>query len=522
MPTFADEVVETSQTMGTGTYDLDGVRKSGYRLFPEAYGSGAKLCFVVRNKGNTKWEINRLGTLTHGTPVRLSRAVVLSTNGNAAVPWTNDDIALTIYVAPLAEVLELVLAGNAGTTRNPMLQGFALWPNTTAGASGRVPFTINPTGSAEKEVGAWEGTKSLFVANAPAPVRDVGAANSTIAATDRGWIVSHNTAAAVRTAGLPTAASLGEGFYAGVYADGALPVILQTTGGEAIDDCVVLPGQVTWLRSTGTKWVAQRGGSPTRRTRQTVWSGSRDANGLPNILPSSAGGLTLTAQNVSASLPLLVSAAGGLVDRNGYRLTAPSWAGLTNSATNFLYLVVGADGLHGGGERHRLPGLRDVHVEVELRGLAGVEAPHRAGDAQARARTPVRHRADGAEHLRRHLADAGIPVERVRRLWLHQANLNMNRTIARQAQAKAGLRRAGVDQLHAAAVLLSDEAMITATPITCHQTETLLTLATRGEEKMLIIECRKRMITNSRKVSARACSASARSSATSSTRAPAA
>ncbi|MBK7950454.1 MAG: beta-ketoacyl-ACP synthase III [Deltaproteobacteria bacterium] len=36
-----------------------------------------------------------------------------------------------------------------------------------------------------------------------------------------------------------------------------------------------------------------------------------------------------------------------------------------------------------------------------------------------------------AEHLRRHLADAGIPVERVRRLWLHQANLNMNRTIAK-------------------------------------------------------------------------------------------
>ncbi|WP_043284042.1 hypothetical protein, partial [Reyranella massiliensis] len=344
MPTFADEVVETSQTMGTGTYDLDGVRKSGYRLFPEAYGSGEKPSFVVRNKSNTRWEINRLGTLTHGTPVRLSRAVVLSTNGNAAVPWTNDDLPLTVYVASSAEVLELVLAGNAGTTRNPMLRGFALWPNTTAGASGRVPITINPTGSAEKEIGAWEGTKSLFVSNAPAPVRDVGAANSTVAATDRGWIVSHNTTAAVRTSGLPTAASLGEGFYVGVYADGALPVIVQTTGGEAIDDCVVPPGQVTWLRSTGTKWVAQRGAPAPRRRRQTVWSGSRDGNGLPNILPSSAGGLTLTAQNVSASLPLLVSAAGGLVDRNGYRLTAPSWAGLTNSATNFLYLVVGADG----------------------------------------------------------------------------------------------------------------------------------------------------------------------------------
>ena len=36
-----------------------------------------------------------------------------------------------------------------------------------------------------------------------------------------------------------------------------------------------------------------------------------------------------------------------------------------------------------------------------------------------------------ADHLRRHLADAGIPIEQVRRLWLHQANLNMNKTIVR-------------------------------------------------------------------------------------------
>lgn len=36
-----------------------------------------------------------------------------------------------------------------------------------------------------------------------------------------------------------------------------------------------------------------------------------------------------------------------------------------------------------------------------------------------------------AEHLRGHLADAGIALDSVRRLWLHQANLNMNRTIAK-------------------------------------------------------------------------------------------
>lgn len=35
------------------------------------------------------------------------------------------------------------------------------------------------------------------------------------------------------------------------------------------------------------------------------------------------------------------------------------------------------------------------------------------------------------EHLRGHLADAGIAVGEVKRLWLHQANLGMNRTIAK-------------------------------------------------------------------------------------------
>ncbi|MBY0396775.1 MAG: beta-ketoacyl-ACP synthase III [Thermoleophilia bacterium] len=44
-----------------------------------------------------------------------------------------------------------------------------------------------------------------------------------------------------------------------------------------------------------------------------------------------------------------------------------------------------------------------------------------------------------AEHLQRHLADAGIPVEGVKRLWLHQANLNMNRTIARTLLGREAL-----------------------------------------------------------------------------------
>jgi len=36
-----------------------------------------------------------------------------------------------------------------------------------------------------------------------------------------------------------------------------------------------------------------------------------------------------------------------------------------------------------------------------------------------------------AEHIRKHLEDLEIPIERVKRLWLHQANLGMNKLIAK-------------------------------------------------------------------------------------------
>ncbi len=84
--TFADEIVETSQTVGTGTYDLDGA-KGSYRAFRQGYSTADAPSYYVRNAKNTKWEKNRGGVLTVGTPDRLSRSVVLSTNGNAPVVW---------------------------------------------------------------------------------------------------------------------------------------------------------------------------------------------------------------------------------------------------------------------------------------------------------------------------------------------------------------------------------------------------------------------------------------------------
>src|SRR5690348_3739792 len=102
---FADMVVESSQTLGLTDYVLDGATGS-YRSFRDAYITGDTPSYVVRNKGNTKWEKNRGGVFTTGTPDQIARNVVLSTNNDGPVNWTADDRPLTIYVPRDSDVDE--------------------------------------------------------------------------------------------------------------------------------------------------------------------------------------------------------------------------------------------------------------------------------------------------------------------------------------------------------------------------------------------------------------------------------
>lgn len=84
--------------------------------------------------------------------------------------------------------------------------------------------------------------------------------------------------------------------------------------------------------------------------RQTVAFGP-DTSGAPNFLPASGGSLTLTGQNVTTGLPLVISAAQGYnkegtIDVNYTFTTNPVWASLTASSTLYLYVntATGATG----------------------------------------------------------------------------------------------------------------------------------------------------------------------------------
>ena len=76
-------------------------------------------------------------------------------------------------------------------------------------------------------------------------------------------------------------------------------------------------------------------------------SGPIDNGGLPIFLPSTAVGLSITSQNVSGSAALVCTAANGWnqssgsqADTVGLSTANLTWAGLTDSTTNYLYVTI--------------------------------------------------------------------------------------------------------------------------------------------------------------------------------------
>ena len=232
---FSDEVVETSQTIGTGTYDLGGA-KGSYRTFRQGYADAdATLFYGVRNSDNTKWELNRNATITYGTPDRLTRGVFRSTNGDAAVSWTTDDLPLTVYVPASADVHEGAVTGWLASARHALLRAGATWWSSAAGlAVNWVQYLYN--GSADVRMGIYDAVKALYFPDGRRPTTAIGAANKTVAAADIAGVFTYNTTAAARTITLPAGSTLKDGFeteHLGLST--AFGLIFTPDAGDAID-----------------------------------------------------------------------------------------------------------------------------------------------------------------------------------------------------------------------------------------------------------------------------------------------
>jgi len=95
-----------------------------------------------------------------------------------------------------------------------------------------------------------------------------------------------------------------------------------------------------YMRSGGVSVIA--GGA-----RQSVQFGPvNSSTGAAAFLPATSASLTLTAQNIAATLPLIVSAAQGYGDVVAGLRANPAWASLTASSTLYLY-INGQDGTTG-------------------------------------------------------------------------------------------------------------------------------------------------------------------------------
>jgi len=138
MTSYRDWVVETSSTTGTGSYDLSGSPPAGtsYFTFRQRYSNGEdEVVYWVVNANRTKWEKNRFGTLTYGSPDTLSRNVVESINGDAPVSWVGGDAPLRIYVAPDADAAEFAISMGLGAARPDVLK-YGLWAKDAEPSAG--------------------------------------------------------------------------------------------------------------------------------------------------------------------------------------------------------------------------------------------------------------------------------------------------------------------------------------------------------------------------------------------------
>lgn len=126
---------------------------------------------------------------------------------------------------------------------------------------------------------------------------------------------------------------------------------LPLAGGTMTGDIVLAGDPSAALHPATKQYVdAAVNGVSANSTRQTAISGPVSATtGLPNFLPATATGLSLTAQNVSTTAPLVIFAAGGFTTTGARnRLAAstsnPAWSNLTDASTNYLYADIDANG----------------------------------------------------------------------------------------------------------------------------------------------------------------------------------
>jgi hypothetical protein len=138
--TFADNVKETTTTVGTGTYSVGGA-VTGFQTFVAGIASGNYCPYAVKDAAN--WE-EGIGLVTAGTPDTVSRFYISgSSNGGAAVNWGAG--TKTIQCSHTAFMADYLAAHYSSGDPNGFVNAATDW--TFAYSAGTRTLTLTPVGA---------------------------------------------------------------------------------------------------------------------------------------------------------------------------------------------------------------------------------------------------------------------------------------------------------------------------------------------------------------------------------------
>ena len=365
---FGDFIGQTSTVVGTGADLTLGDPVGSGVTWRSRIADGEVVFYLDTTRNAQKRELG-WGVLTHGTPDKIERNVLFSTQANARVSWAVDDLH-TAYSVPVGLVMAYMLRGGLGDELPDWApNGSSRWSYDDDTLSTLWKHRLN-TAAGEIELGRHDVAKGAYFPSPRRPWVATGTAGKTIAANDIGGIFTFNNSAAARAMTLPPHDDdgIGHGFRVGglgLTKGGQYGIVVTPAAADgfeagAVAATLTIPGGVpfdlVWDQPSDT-WRVEYLNTPAAiwtGRRQTVAAGPVDSSGLPTFLPATNGALSLTAQNISATARFVVSAANGWdyqgrpSDRVGVSLTTPQWTGLTASRAaatpNFLYVVVAADG----------------------------------------------------------------------------------------------------------------------------------------------------------------------------------
>jgi hypothetical protein len=303
---FGDFVAQLGASTGTGQYSLGSTFGSTITWRSE-FASDDVVGYLATTQDATKREVG-WGIFTIGTPDKLTRNVVRSTQANGPVDWGGGEV-YRVFSVPLGFVLSaMVNAGLGDELPGWAPPGFGRLDDTDAAFWVKLRHLGEGD---ESEEGRHYLTAGIFAASPRRLWVDHGAAAHAATKADIGKVHLFNVTSADRVLTLPASAGVGHGFAMRGYGYGSADnnIVITPNGTDAIDGgangaTLSVPGGVPlaieWDAING-KWRTNINTGPVAADAFRTNANNVNAQtGATYTLLAKDNGKTITLSNASA------------------------------------------------------------------------------------------------------------------------------------------------------------------------------------------------------------------------------